>query len=233
MENLPGVHLAPNIQTAPDIYEIENRAVDPEQLIEKAMQEVLVWEGKIMLDLGAGTGFHIERFHQKAAHVIAVEPHDPSRLLAMKRCAARGLERVSIMKGSAAQVWLPDHSVDIVHARFAYFFAPDCEPGVAELARLIRPGGAAFIIDNNLESGTFANWLKRSPYHREVAPVKEFWAAHGFQLRDIKSEWRFESRADLEAVVRNEFPPALAAEFLAEHPGTTVDYHYWLFYKKY
>ena len=33
---LPGVHLAPNIQDAADIYEIENLAADPEHRLEKA-----------------------------------------------------------------------------------------------------------------------------------------------------------------------------------------------------
>ena len=36
--------------------------------------------------------------------------------------------------------------------------------------------------------------------------------------------WSFESRADLEAVVRIELPPAVAEEALASHTGTEVDY---------
>jgi hypothetical protein len=35
----------------------------------------------------------------------------------------------------------------------------------------------------------------------------------------IPSEWHFTSRADLEAVVRIEFPPDLAEQLLAEHQG--------------
>lgn len=120
-EKLPGVHAAPNIQKNPEVYEIENQAVDPGQLIEAAMYAIAPWNNKIMLDLGAGTGFHIERFHAKGTHVIAVEPHGLSRLKAMARVAALGLERVSVMTGSAEQLLLPDKSVDVVHSRFAYF----------------------------------------------------------------------------------------------------------------
>jgi hypothetical protein len=36
--------------------------------------------------------------------------------------------------------------------------------------------------------------------------------------------WRFDSRADLEAVVRIEFTPEVADEILSGHEGTTVDY---------
>ncbi len=63
MDQLPGVHAAPNIQSAPDLYEIENIAVDPAGRIEAAMQAIAPWDDRIVLDVGAGTGFHIPRFH--------------------------------------------------------------------------------------------------------------------------------------------------------------------------
>lgn len=235
IDSFPGVHPSPNIQSAPDIYEIENRAADPDGRIEQAMAAIAPWAEKVVLDLGAGTGFHIPLFHDTAHHVIAVEPHGPSRLRIMARVAALGLERVSVMDGSAERLLLPDDSVDIVHARFAYFFAPDCEPGLAELARVVRPGGTAFIIDNDWRTGTFASWLQRSPVdaHMEASAVEGFWAGHGFTLTRIPSAWRFGSRADLEAVVRIEFPPDLAAAILAEHQGTVVDYHYCLYHRQY
>ncbi|HUS13429.1 MAG TPA: class I SAM-dependent methyltransferase [Chloroflexia bacterium] len=153
---LPGVHAAPNIQQNPDVYEIENCTADPDGRIKAATAALAPWDDCIVLDLGAGTGFLIARFHAPARHVVAVEPNGPSRLRAMAPVAAAGLERVSVMSGSAEQIWLLDGRVDIVHARFAYFFAPHCEPGLAELARVIRPGGTAFIIDNDLAHGTFA-----------------------------------------------------------------------------
>ncbi len=232
---LPGVHLAPNIQGNPDIYELENIAADPDGLIEAAIASIAPWDNKVVLDLGVGTGFHLERFHSTARHVIAVEPHAPSRLRAMARVVTLGLTRVSVMEGSAEQVWLPDKSVDIVHSRFAYFFAPNCLPGLVELERIIRPGGTAFIIDNDLNTGTFAEWLKRSPLWQNINAriVEDFWAAQGFTLTRIASQWRFENRADLEAVVRIEFPLELANQLLTEHSGTVVDYHYCLYHRDY
>lgn len=235
---LPGVHPAPNIQGAPEVYEIENRAVDPEQLIEQAMWRLAPWEGRLVVDLGAGTGFHLPHFHERATHVIGIEPHGPSRLRAMARCSALGLERISIMTGSAEQVWLPDHSVDLVHARFAYFFGPGCEPGLRELQRILRPGGTAFIVDNNLRRGTFAAWLRKVPAFAALDPdaIDQFWRDQGFALEEIASEWRFERRVDLEAVVRIEFPPVMAAgvadEILAEHEGLRVPYVYNLYHKR-
>lgn len=232
---LPGVHQAPNIQTAPELYELENQAADPEGLIEAAMWRIAPWTGKVFLDLGAGTGFHLARWHRHAAHVFAVEPHAPSRLAAMRRVAEQGLLNSSVLSGSAERTPLRDHEVDIIHARFAYFFGAGGEAGLAELERIVRPGGTAFIIDNDLRTGAFAAWLRQSPHAPQPDPdaVEGFWASQGFSLERIASEWRFGSRADLEAVVRLEFGEALAARLLAEHAGTRVEYHYCLYHRRY
>ncbi len=232
--HLPGIHPSPNIQTSPDIYEIENRAADPDGHIEQAMQVIADWTGKTFLDLGAGTGFHIPRF-QQAEHVFAVEPHDESRLLAIQRLAHLALRNVSILKGSAEYIPLRDQSVDTCHSRFAYFFAPNCLPGLRELQRVMRPGGTAFIIDNDLVEGTFAEWLQQSPYYKSAtaSEVAQFWREQGFTEQSIPGEWRFEKREDLENVVRLEFGDALAAKLLAHHEGLQISYHYKLYYRFY
>jgi hypothetical protein len=54
--------------------------------------------------------------------------------------------------------------------------------------------------------------------------VERFWSRHGWTRTPLDVEWRFESRADLEAVVRIELTPDVADAVLAEHAGTTVDY---------
>ena len=231
---LPGVHASPNIQRGPEIYEIENEAADPDGLVERAMAAVAPWTGTVVLDLGAGTGFHIARFHDLARHVIAVEPHDASRLRAMERAARLGLARASVMTGSAEHLLLADQSVDIVHSRFAYFFGPGCEPGLREVERVVRPGGTVFIVDNDLRSGTFSAWLERSPWDKRDADVVErFWAEQGFRAERFRSAWRFRSRDDLEAVLRLEFPPELAEQLMAEHEGLEVEYHYALYHRTY
>jgi ubiquinone/menaquinone biosynthesis C-methylase UbiE len=233
--DLPGVHRSPNIQTDADVYEVENNAVDPDQLIEREMWRIAPWDDKVVLDLGSGTGFHVPRFHRRASHVIGIEPHGASHLRAMARASSLGLERASLVRGSAVDIPLRDASVDVVHARFAYFFGPGCEPGLAELQRVVRPNGTAFIIDNDLSGGEFAAWLRMEPAWADVSPSKseEFFRKHGFKIERIQSEWRFKRREDLEAVVRLEFSADVADRILRQHSGTRVSYQFLLIYRRY
>ncbi|HYH13346.1 MAG TPA: class I SAM-dependent methyltransferase [Thermomicrobiales bacterium] len=232
---IPGFLRSPNISGDWRLYEVENRAADPDGTIERAMRNIAAWDDAILIDIGAGTGYHIERFHHEAAHVIAVEPDADLRLEMMQRVAAENLTRTSVIGASAAALPLRDHSVDIAHARFAYFFGPGCEPGLAELERVVRPGGTAFIIDNDLRSGTFASWLQDAYGGNAFNPeeIETFWDDQGFTIERLSSCWRFETRDDLERVIHLEFPPEHAARFVASHSGLEVDYNLLLMHKTY
>jgi ubiquinone/menaquinone biosynthesis C-methylase UbiE len=189
------------------------------------------WAGRVVLDLGCGTGFHLPRFAETAAQVYGVDPHPGLLRLAARR--TRGLPHVTLLAGTAQQVPLPDASVDVLHARWAYFFGPGCEPGLAEVARVVRRGGTAFVIDNDPTRSTFGRWFGRGYPQVDPAAVERFWARHGWTRTALDVDWRFDSRADLEAVVRIEFTPEVADAVLAEHEGTTVDYAVNLWSKDY
>lgn len=176
-----------------------------------------------MLDLGCGSGFHLPLFAETAGRVIGVEPHPGLQRLAQRRTRAR--ENVSVLAGTAQQIPLPDASVDVVHARWAYFFGPGCEPGLAELDRVVRRGGTALIIDNDGSRSTFGAWFRRGYAHLPApAEIERFWTTRGWTRQSVDMGWRFESRADLEAVVRIEFTPEVADEVLRHHEGLEVDY---------
>lgn len=213
---------SPNIWRFPDLYELENRSVDPDGIIEQTMRHVRSWQGATLLDIGCGAGFHLPRFAAHARRVVGVEPHHG--LVARARERVAGLGTVGVLSGSAQQLPVPDRSIDIAHARWAYFFGPGCEPGLAELDRVMRRGGAAFVIDNDAERSTFGGWFLRGIPTYDQRSVDAFFARHGWEAlrRDIC--WRFESRSELESVVRIEFTDDLADQILAEHTGTYVDY---------
>jgi SAM-dependent methyltransferase len=219
---LRGVIRSPNIWSSPRIYELENRGVDPDGVIEAAMAAIRPWDGAVVLDAGCGTGFHLPRFARNAVKVIGVEPHPPLLALARQRTADN--PRVEVRSGTAQALPVPDASVDVVHARWAYFFGPGCEPGLRELSRVVRRGGAAFVIDNDATRSTFGSWFRRALPGYDPVAVERFWAMRGWHRTSLDIRWDHATRTDFEAVVRLEFAPELAAQLLAEHPGTSVDY---------
>jgi SAM-dependent methyltransferase len=218
---------SPNIWRHTSTYEVENRAADPDGRLWAAMEARASWTDRTVLDLGCGTGYHLPRFASTAARVIGVEPHPGLLRLARRRTRRLGLpdERVELHLGTAQEIPLPDRSVDVAHARWAYFFGPGCEPGLAELARVLRPGGTALVIDNDGSRSTFGAWFRRGyPHLPSPAEIERFWTTQGWTLDRVDMGWRFDSREDLEAVVRIELKPDVADQVLRHHRGLEVDY---------
>jgi SAM-dependent methyltransferase len=186
------------------------------------MRGLADWSGRDVLDVGCGTGFHLPGFAAEARTVTGVEPH--ADLLAIARRRTRRLANVRVLAGLASALPLPPASVDVVHARWAYFFGPGSEPGLAELDRVVRHGGTAFVVDNDPTRSTFGGWFRRGFPDVDPAAVERFWTTRGWSRERLDLAWTFDSREDLEAVVGIELPTAVAAEVLAEHAGTSVDY---------
>ena len=213
---LPDFRHAPNQGGNIELYEVENRALDPDGHVLAAMRARAPWAGRTLLDLGCGSGYWLGRYAGEAAEVIGVEP-DP-RLLPL--AAARD-PRARVLRGSAERIPLEDLSVDVVHARFAYFFPPGCDTGLAEVMRVLRPGGMLVAVGNDLQAGEFAGLLRAAEGALVPAGGQEtdaWWAARGADRTTVRSFWRFTSRADFEAVLRMEFPLKVADRWLAARP---------------
>jgi SAM-dependent methyltransferase len=210
---------APNIRDAPELYELENAALDPENRVLDRMRAEADWTERSLVDLGCGTGFWLPRYLPRARRVIGIEPDPDLCALAVARTAGDG--RLEVIAGSAEHLPLPDDSVDVVHARFAYFFGPGAERGLAEVGRVLAPGGALVAIDNDHGDGEFAAILRVAGgafASRHTTAANDWWAARGATRHSVRSEWRFERRADLEAVLRNEFRDGAADGWLAAYP---------------
>lgn len=228
----PDIRPSPNIWHNPSVYEVENRAVDRAGVLWSAMRARADWDGRDVLDVGCGTGFHLPHFAETARRVVGVEPNPALAAIARRR--VRRLHDVTVLEGVAGRLPLPDSSVDVVHARWAYFFGPGSEPGLAELDRVVRRGGTAFVIDNDPERSTFGGWFRRGFPDVDPAAVERFWSLRGWSRERLEIAWTFDSRADFEAVVRIELPTAVAEDVLAEHPDATgVDYAVNLWWRRY
>lgn len=218
-----------NQAAAPEIYEIENRAIDRDGIMWNRLQRLARWRGKTLLDLGCGSGYWLPKYHE-AAQVIGVEPD--ASLIGLARARPGG---ATVLSGSAEHLPLADASVDVVHARFAYFFPhPGFDPsaGLAEVSRVLRTGGSLIVIDNDTQEGEFAELLRNSPWAEQQGQdtyATDWWQRQGATTHPVMSSWRFNSRAGMESVLRLEFPADVADAWLAAHPERThLSYGYLL-----
>jgi SAM-dependent methyltransferase len=213
---------SPNIWNWPELYERENQAQDPDGAVWAALREAAPWAGADVLDVGCGDGFHLPLFAAEAASVIGVEPHRPL----VERARSRVGDRARVLEAGAAALPLPDRSVDLVHARTAYFFGPGCEPGLAEAKRVLRPGGAIAIVDLDATVPPYGEWMRADIPRYDPQRVERFFAGQGFSLRRVPTVWRFPDRGTCEAVLRIEFSPAVAERAVAGTSGVTLPVGY-------
>jgi SAM-dependent methyltransferase len=101
-----------------------------------------------VLDLGCGGG-HVT--FAVAPHVREVVACDLSpEMLDVVQCAARerGLANVMTRQGVAEQLPFADASFDMVMSRYSAHHWRDVSAGLAEAARVLKPGGVAAFVDS-------------------------------------------------------------------------------------
>jgi len=102
-----------------------------------------------VLEVGFGSGRNLPHLGPEVSRVYAVEPVD----LAWERAAervrrfGRPVERVGL---DAATIPLPDDSVDAVVSTWTMCTIPDLTAALAEIRRVLRPGGRVHFVEHSL-----------------------------------------------------------------------------------
>ncbi|MEM9041502.1 MAG: methyltransferase domain-containing protein [Actinomycetota bacterium] len=107
-------------------------------------------EGDTVLDLGSGGGLDVilsARRVGPTGKAYGVDFLDEMLDLARRNAAEAGIENVEFLHGMIEDLPLPDRSVDVVISNCVINLAPDKRPVVAEIARVLRPGGRVAISD--------------------------------------------------------------------------------------
>lgn len=209
---------APNIAGNPETYDLENQALARDGRLDRALVELAPIVGRRVLDVGCGTGFWVRSYREAGADAVGVEP-DPD---------LRGAPHV--VAGSAEQIPFDDATFDVVHARFAYFFGPGSEKGLAEVERVLKPGGCFLAIDNSWNDGDFAALLRASTIGNatiDPARTDAWWAARGAVRHQIDGGWHADDPATLERILRIEFPGPVVDAFVAGRaPSARLTYQF-------
>src|SRR5262249_61501111 len=104
--------------------------------------------GHIVLDLCCGAGasaIPAARIVGSDGRVLGIDVAGPRLETARARAVGEGLANIEFRYGDATRTALPDGGFDAVICVFGVFFAPDMAGFVAEMGRLVRPGGVLAI----------------------------------------------------------------------------------------
>lgn len=134
--------------------------------------------GSRVVDLAAGTGKLTRLLVPTGADLIAVEP-----VVAMRTKLLESVPGVEVLDGTAEALPFTDGSVDAVTVAQAFHWF-DAEAALAELARVIRPGGGLGLVWNERDTrepwvadlSRLIRWDQRGEY-RVPYTLEEDWGA--------------------------------------------------------
>lgn len=123
--------------------------------------------GKRVLDLGCGNGYVLSHYARHGAAVDGVDLTDAAVRLARERFALLGLEG-TFARIDGATLPFPDETFDLACSMGVLHHVPDPSPLVAELHRVLRPGGQLIVMLYHRGSFRYRVLL---PFRRRFGPA--------------------------------------------------------------
>jgi SAM-dependent methyltransferase len=117
----------------------------PPALIAFLEEHLGLRRGRLVADIGSGTGIFTELLLLKGALVTGVEPNNAMRVAAEQRLSA--YERFYSLEGSAEQTGLAGATMDLITVAQAFHWM-DPIATKKEFSRILRPGGSIALIWN-------------------------------------------------------------------------------------
>jgi SAM-dependent methyltransferase len=93
-----------------------------------------------VVEIGAGNGLNFAHYPARVTEVVAIEP-EPTLRAAAQNAAASAPVPVSVREGTADSLPLADGEMDVAVASLVLCSVPDQARTLAELHRVLRPGG--------------------------------------------------------------------------------------------
>lgn len=191
------------------------RGADLSRLVELAAPEAS-WE---VLDVATGGGHTAIALAPLVARVVALDLTPEMLTAAADHARGRGVTGIEFVVGDAESLPFPDASFDLVTCRIAAHHFPDVPRFLAEVARVLRPGGRLALQDQCVPAqpaaGAFLNLFERvrDPSHA-CAYSQEAWhtmlaragfvvdAAEQHETRHLVASWAARQECSPEVVVR-------------------------------
>jgi ubiquinone/menaquinone biosynthesis C-methylase UbiE len=149
-------------------------------------------EGEV-IEIGSGTGASLP-FYERASRVVAVEP-DPGMAKRLPAKIAEAKIPIEVVTTPAEKLPFPDETFDAAVAAFVLCSVGDQAKVLAEVRRVLKPGGKLILLEHVLGDGRTARWQHRlTPLHKRLAgnchldrDTKASVAAAGFDTSGVSN----------------------------------------------
>ena len=118
-----------------------------EKVIDALAERAEVSGTSHVVDVGTGTGFVAAGMASRAAAVVGVDNSPSMLVVAERNLHALNLANVRFVEGELDGIPLEDDSEDAAVANMVLHHAPDPAAMLAEMARVVRPGGVVAVTD--------------------------------------------------------------------------------------
>jgi ArsR family transcriptional regulator len=118
-----------------------------EGIIDALVERTGVHKAATVVDVGTGTGFVAAGLAPKTRSVVGVDASPAMLAVAAENLKTLGLGNVTLVEGELNALPLADDSVDAAVANMVLHHAPDPPAMLAEMARVVRPGGVVAVTD--------------------------------------------------------------------------------------
>ncbi|WP_328392116.1 methyltransferase domain-containing protein [Nocardia sp. NBC_00416] len=165
-------------------------------------EALAVGPGERALDVGSGTGSEVVEFAARVGErgdAVGVDPNPAMLAIARERVAAAETPG-RFVEGDAYRLPFDDDSFDAVRCERVYQHLDDPAAATAEIARVLRPGGRALLIDSDWQTAILhpgnpevvgrmtAAMLAATPNAVSGRLLRGLLVAAGFAIDDIGSE---------------------------------------------
>ena len=126
-----------------------------------------VQPGDRVLDLACGTGLSFAHLHQLVGpqgHVTGVDLTPAMLDIARARITRNNWTNVDVREADAADLPFSDALFDKALCAYAMSIIPDYTRAIAEVARVLVPGGRFVVLDVRMISPTLPRWLHWMPH---------------------------------------------------------------------